>query len=588
MLRTHTCGELRETNIGETVTISGWVDSYRDHGGLVFIDLRDRYGLTQVVFNPDQGKEMHEQARTLRSEDVIQVTAVVESRPEDMFNPKMATGKIDLLAKELKVFSKSKTPPFEPGTTDLPGEELRLRSRFIDLRRKTLQEALMLRHRITQKTREYFNNLDFLEIETPMLGRSTPEGARDYLVPSRVHEGCFYALPQSPQIYKQILMVSGFDRYYQIARCFRDEDLRADRQPEFTQIDIEMAFVEREDILNTIDGLVSALVEEARGVKAQLPLPRYTYAEVMEKYGSDRPDLRYGMHLVDIKEIAEVCDFGVFKNVIAAGGRVRGLNARGAAEKYSRKNIDELTAFVGDYGAKGLAFFRVKEGALDSPIAKFFSEEHQKAIIEKLEGEPGDLLFFVADEGSVTSAALAALRSRLGKELKLFNPDEIHCSWVLDFPLLAWSEEEKRWVAEHHPFCSIVEEDIPLLETDPGKVRAQSYDLVVNGNESASGSVRIHDSKIQQKVFDLLGIDEEEAESRFGFLLEALRYGAPPHAGIALGLDRWMMIFSKLDNIRDVIAFPKTQKASDLLSGAPSTVDDKQLKDLFIKIDIPK
>ncbi len=588
MLRTHTCGELRETNVGETVTISGWVDSYRDHGGLVFIDLRDRYGITQIVFNPDQGQEMHDQARTLRSEDVIQVKAVVESRPEDMFNPKMVTGKIDLLASELTIFSKSKTPPFEPGTSDLPGEELRLRSRFIDLRRKSLQDILALRHRVTQKTREYFNNLDFLEIETPMLGRSTPEGARDYLVPSRIHEGSFYALPQSPQIYKQILMVSGFDRYYQIARCFRDEDLRADRQPEFTQIDIEMAFVDREDILTTVDGLVSCMVKEARNTEISLPLARYTYNDVMERYGSDRPDLRFDMELIDIKEIAEVCDFGVVKNVVGSGGRVRGINAKGAAEKYSRKNIDELTAFVGDYGAKGLAFFRVKDGKLDSPIAKFFSEEHQKAIIEKLEGEPGDLLFFVADKENVTSAALAALRARLGKELELYDPKELNCIWILDFPLLAWNEDENRWVAEHHPFCAIVEEDVPLLETDPGKVRAQSYDLVVNGNEAASGSVRIHDSKIQQKIFDLLGINEEEAESRFGFLLEALRFGAPPHAGIALGLDRWIMVFCELENIRDVIAFPKTQKASDLLSGAPAPVDAQQLKDLFIKLDIPK
>ena len=349
-----------------------------------------------------------------------------------------------------------------------------------------------------------------------------------------------------------------------------------------------MAFVEREDIISTVDGLVAELVKEARNTEISLPLPHYTYHDVMERYGSDRPDLRFDMELIDIKEIAEVCDFGVFKNVIASGGRVRGLNAKQAAEKYSRKNIDELTAFVGNYGAKGLAFFRVKDGALDSPIAKFFSEEHQKAIIEKLDGEHGDLLFFVADENSVTSAALAALRGRLGKELELFDPEEIHCSWVLDFPLLAWNEEENRWVAEHHPFCSIVEEDVPLLETDPGKVRAQSYDLIVNGNEAASGSVRIHDSKIQQQVFDLLGIEEEEAERRFGFLLDALRYGAPPHAGIALGLDRWVMVFSKLDNIRDVIAFPKTQKASDLLSGAPAQVDDKQLRDLYIKVDIPK
>lgn len=588
MLRTKTCGELRIDDVGEMVTICGWVDSDRDHGGLAFIDLRDRYGKTQVVFNPDEGEEMLALARTLRSEDVISVTGKVVARPGDMINEKIDTGEIDVRAHELCVLNKSKTPPFEPRTTELPGDEIRLRHRFIDLRRSALQQSLVLRHKITRIIRDYFDERGFLDIETPMLGRSTPEGARDYLVPSRVHEGCFYALPQSPQIYKQILMVAGYDRYMQIARCFRDEDLRADRQPEFTQVDVEMAFVERDDILNLLDGLVARLMQEVRGEQIELPLPRYSHHDVMERYGTDKPDLRFGMELVDIGEIASSCEFGVFKNVIDGGGRVRGINAKGAAEKYSRKMIDELTEWLRDYGAKGLAFFRVKEGALDSPIAKFFTEDQQKAIINKLEGEPGDLLFFVAAPGPVTSAALAALRNRLGKELELYDPAEMKTAWVIDFPLLGYNEEEQRWDAEHHPFCYPVLEDIPLLESDPGKVRAQSYDLICNGYEAGSGSIRIHDPKIQQDVFDLLGINAEEAERRFGFLLEALRYGAPPHGGVALGLDRWVMLFCGDDNIRDVIAFPKTQKAADLLSGAPAEVDARQLRDLHIKTDIRK
>jgi aspartyl-tRNA synthetase len=581
---------LRLPDVGQTATLCGWVEGYRDHGGLVFIDLRDRYGKTQIVFNPDEGTEMHAVARGLRSEDVIRVSGQVVARPKDMINPKLDTGEIDLRAKSLEVLNKSKTPPFEPSSTELPAEELRLRYRFLDLRRPSLQNALILRHKITLLTREYFDRLGFLEIETPMLGKSTPEGARDYLVPSRVHPGSFYALPQSPQIYKQILMVAGYDRYMQIARCFRDEDLRADRQPEFTQIDVEMAFVEREDILNVIDGLVAFVVEKVEGRKVPVPLPRYGYHDVMERYGTDKPDLRFGMELVDISDLARTCGFNAFKTVVETPqGRVRGLNVKGGAEKYSRKTIDELTQFVGQYGAKGLAFFRVKEGALDSPIAKFFTEPQQREMIERFKGEPGDLLFLVADASkSVTSAALAALRSRLGKELKLYDPKELSAAWILDFPLVTYNAEEKRWDAEHHPFCYPVKEDVSFLDSDPGRVRAQSYDLVVNGYEAASGSVRIHDATTQQKVFSLLGIAPEEAERRFGFLLEALRYGAPPHAGIALGLDRWVMLFCGNENIREVIAFPKTQKAADLLSGAPSPVDDKQLRDLRIKVDLPK
>ncbi|QDU41620.1 Aspartate--tRNA ligase [Symmachiella dynata] len=585
MLRTHTCGDLRAADAEKTVTLCGWVDTWRDFGGLVFLDLRDRYGITQITVNPEHDAEMHKLARTLRNEDVIQVTGVVAIRPDDMVNPKLVTGEIDLKARELTLLNRSKTPPFEPGTTDPPGEEHRLKYRFIDLRRKQLQDAMIMRHRFTKLVRDYFDEHGFLDIETPILGRSSPEGARDYLVPSRVHPGCFYALPQSPQIYKQILMVAGFDRYMQIARCFRDEDLRADRQPEFTQIDIEMSFVTRDDILELVDGLIRYMMKNLRDVEVP-EIPRLDHADVMERYGNDKPDLRFGMELVDIGEIAGGCGFGVFQKTIESGGRVRGLTAPGAAEKYSRKKIDELTAYVGDYRAKGLAFFRVQEGQLDSPIAKFFSADEQKAIIEKMNAQPGDLLFFVADKAEVTSAALAALRNRLGKELELYDPNDMHFSWVLNFPLVTHNPDEGRWDAEHHPFCNPVAEDLEYFKTDPSKIRAESYDLVINGYESASGSVRIHDPAVQQQIFDLLGINAEEAEARFGFLLESLRYGAPPHAGLALGLDRWVMLLLGYDNIRDVIAFPKTQKASDLLSGAPSTVDDHQLRDLNIKTDL--
>jgi aspartyl-tRNA synthetase len=501
---------------------------------------------------------------------------------------KLPTGELDLHATQFTVLNKTRPVPFEPGTTNPPNEELRLKHRFLDLRRPRLQELVYFRHRLTKLIRDYFDKHGFLDIETPMLGRSSPEGARDYLVPSRVHPGCFYALPQSPQIYKQILMVAGYDRYMQIARCFRDEDLRADRQPEFTQVDIEMAFAEREDVLNTVDGLICYLMKEIRGEQNWQKSPRLTYHEAIERFGSDKPDLRYGMELKDLSDLVANSGFGVFKNAVAGGGRVRALNAVGAAAQYSRKNIDELTVFVADFKAKGLAFFRVTESGLDSPIAKFFNEGEQKSIIERMEAKAGDLIFIVADQPKVTSAALGALRSRLGKELKLFDPNQMHFAWLLDFPLFAWNEEEKKWDAEHHPFCNPVDEDVPYFESDPGKIRATSYDLVINGYEAASGSVRIHDPAVQQKVFDLLGIPAEEAEKRFSFLLEALRYGAPPHAGIALGLDRWVMLFTGCDNIRDVIAFPKTQKASDLLSGAPSEVDAKQLRELHIKTDIPQ
>ncbi|MBD3673221.1 MAG: aspartate--tRNA ligase [Planctomycetaceae bacterium] len=589
MLRSHNCGELRKSNVGETVQLCGWVDSYRDHGGVVFIDLRDRYGKTQVVFRPEEGSEVHIEGRHLRSEDVIQVAGEVVPRTEKDVNPKMVTGEIDVRVRELKVFSKSKTPPFEPRTQDLPNEELRLKYRFIDLRREELRKAMILRHKLTKLARDYFDEQGFLDIETPILGKSTPEGARDYLVPSRVHEGEFYALPQSPQIFKQILMVAGYDRYIQIAKCFRDEDLRADRQPEFTQIDLEMSFVEQDDVLSMVEGLLAVWMKELRGVDLQLPLPRLSHAEAMERFGTDKPDLRFGMEIVEITDLVADSDFGVFKNVVGSGGRVRGLNVKGVGDRYSRRVLDnDMKNLVGEHGAKGLAYFKVVGGKLESSIAKFFNEEQQKAIVERMQGEDGDLLLYVADQPDVTSAALAALRNHLGKDLELYDPQEMAIAWILEFPLVTWNEDEQRWDAEHHMFCNPFEEDLEYFVTDPSKIRARSYDLVCNGYEGASGSIRIHDTKIQQQVFDLLKIDPEEAEERFGFLLEALRYGAPPHGGVALGLDRWVMLFSMYDNIRDVIAFPKTQKASDLLSGAPSEVDPKQLRDLHIKLDLPK
>ncbi len=591
MHRTHHCGELRREHAGQTVTLAGWVHSYREQGkDLVFVDLRDRYGKTQVTFYTDDDSRIDAVARKLRREDVVKVVGEVRYRGDGLVNPKLITGEIEIRVQQLTVLSKSKTPPFEIEGGELPNEELRLKYRFVDLRRPELQKSIILRHHLVQAVREYFNGKDFLEIETPMLGRSTPEGARDYLVPSRVHAGSFYALPQSPQIYKQILMVAGFDRYYQIARCFRDEDLRADRQPEFTQIDVEMAFVERDDILDTIDGLIAFVMQKIRGVTIPIPLPRYTYRDVMERFGSDKPDMRFGLEIVDIGDIAATCDFGVFKSVINSGGRVRGINVKGAAEKYSRRLLDvDLKNFVGDFGAKGLAYVKVVGGKLESTIAKFFSDDLQQQIIKRFEGQEGDLLLFVADTPKVTNAALAALRNRLGRELNLYDPAEFKCQWVLDFPLVNWNAEEGRFDAEHHPFCQPNPEDAEYLKTDPAKVRADSYDLVINGYEAASGSVRIHDSEVQQMVFDLLKIHPEEAERRFGFLLEALRYGAPPHAGIALGLDRWVMLLAGDDNIRDVIAFPKTQKAADLLTGAPSGVDARQLKDLHIELtEVPE
>jgi len=590
VLRTHNCGELNADCEGQPVTLCGWVDSYRDHGGTLFVDLRDRYGKTQVVFAPDGGVGLLEASRAIRNEDVIRIVGQVAPRPEGTVNPKLPTGEIEIRVSELEMLNKTETPPFTPSQTDLPGEDLRLQYRYLDLRRPDMQKTLILRGRIIKTMRDYFDERDFIDVETPILGRSTPEGARDYLVPSRVHAGSFFALPQSPQLYKQILMVAGFDRYIQIARCFRDEDLRADRQPEFTQLDLEMSFVDADDVMSTIDGLIARLAKEILGRDVATPLPRMTYDEAMRRFGSDAPDLRFGMELVDCSDLAEKTEFRVFRGAVDRGGKVRGINAKAAAEQYSRRLIDELTEYVKqDFGAKGLAWFKVEaDGQLASPIAKNFETEVLDGIRERMGAEPGDLLLFIADAWEVTCKALAGLRKRLGAELELYQPTDMDFSWVVEFPMFDFDKEEERWVATHHPFTAPRESDLESLESDPRAARAQAYDLVINGYEAGGGTIRIHDDATQSKVFGLLGMDQETAQERFGFLLDALRFGAPPHGGIALGIDRCVMLFSGQDNIREVIAFPKTQKASDLMTGAPGSVGKKQLNELAIKISKTK
>ncbi|MGB6044669.1 MAG: aspartate--tRNA ligase [Pirellulales bacterium] len=586
MLRTHNCGELRDQHVGQTVTLCGWVDTYRDLGGALFIDLRDRYGKTQVVVSADDGAELQEKAGKVRAEYVLRVTGEIARRPEGTVNSKLVTGEIELRVASLEVLNASLVPPFPTSGAEVPGEDLRLKYRYLDLRRPAMQETMMKRYRIIKIMRDYFDELDFIDVETPVLGRSTPEGARDYLVPSRIHTGRFFALPQSPQLYKQILMIAGYDRYVQVARCFRDEDLRADRQPEFTQLDVEMSFVDADDVIEVIDGLVARVAKEIAGLDVTLPLPRLTYQEAMERFGHDAPDLRFGMELVDLTGIAAQTEFRVFRSVADGGGRVRGFNAKGAGDKYSRKGIDELTEYIQqDFGAKGLAWFKVDpEGNLASPIAKNFEQDALAQICDRMDAQPGDLLLIVADQFEVTCKALNSLRNRLGVELKLYDPRQMHFSWVVEFPMFSYDDEGKNWAAMHHPFTAPLPEDAPLLETGPEKCHAQAYDLIINGSEAGGGTIRIHDQALQAKVFELLGLSAESAADRFGFLLDSLRYGAPPHGGIALGIDRWVMLFAGLGNIRDCIAFPKTQRASDLMTGAPGNVDPKQLGELGIQI----
>ncbi len=590
MLRTHTCGELRSEHTGKTVTLCGWVDSYRDQGGGLFVDLRDRYGITQVSFAPPiSSPELINASKQLRREYVIQVSGEVAKRPMGQDNPRHKTGEIELCAKELKVLNQSHTPPVSPSESvaELAGEDLRLKYRYLDLRRAKMQKALMLRDRIIKIMRDYFAENDFLDIETPILGRSTPEGARDYLVPSRVHHGHFYALPQSPQLYKQILMIAGYDRYVQVARCFRDEDLRADRQPEFTQLDVEMSFIDDDDIMGIIDKLMARLAKEIAGIELKLPLPRMTYDEAMQRFGHDAPDLRFGMEIVDCTDLAAKSDFNVFTGVANSGGFVRAINVKKGTDQYSRRGIDALTEFVRGHGAKGLAWFRCEDdGTLGSAIAKNFTPELLKEFTERLAAEPGDLILFSADKWEATCKVLHALRTKIAREMQLYDPKQMNFSWVVEFPMFEHDADENRWNAMHHPFTAPLDKDLPQLESDPAKCRAKAYDLIIDGSEAGGGTIRIHDSETQSKVFGLLGIDVETARDRFGFLLDALAYGAPPHGGIALGIDRVVMLFGGLDNIRDVIAFPKTQKATDMMTEAPGAVDTKQLKELAIKLDL--
>lgn len=591
MLRTHTCGQLRKEDVGSEVTLCGWVESKRDHGGAVFIDLRDRYGLTQVVVGPPEADaKLIDEAGRVSAESVILIRGKVSDRLEGKTNQKLATGDIEVRSEHFEILNSCETPPFTPSQSDLPGEDLRLKYRFLDLRRADMQSALVRRSEIIKAMRDYFAERDFIDVETPILGRSTPEGARDYLVPSRVHEGSFYALPQSPQLYKQILMVAGFDRYVQVAKCFRDEDLRADRQPEFTQLDLEMSFVDSDDIMGLIDGLVAETAKKVLGKEVPTPLPRMTYDEAMRRFGSDAPDLRFAMEIVDVTSVAKKTEFRVFRGTADKGGFVRGIPVKNAATKYSRRQIDTLTEYVKqDFGAKGLAWFRVEDdGSLWSPISKNFDEEHLAEIKSLMGGEPGDLLMFLADSWEVTCKGLAGLRKRLATELGLIDPLELNCSWVTEFPMFDRDEETGSWNAMHHPFTAPLESDVALLVDDPQDCRAQAYDLVINGSEAGGGTIRIHDPKTQQQVFELLGIDEATAEDRFGFLLNALKYGAPPHGGIALGVDRWVMLFAGLENIREVIAFPKTQKATDLMTEAPGNVDKAQLTELHLRLAKPK
>jgi len=582
--RTHTCGELAKAHSGLAVRLAGWVDSRRDHGGLIFIDLRDRYGVTQCIFNPEKSREAHTLAERMHLQYVVQVEGTVQHRPADAVNPKIATGEIEVHAAKAEILAASDALPFEITDACDAGEDVRLKYRYLDLRRPQMQRNLLTRHLIVRTMRQTLDNLGFAEIETPLLAKYTPGGARNFLVPSRINPGRFYALAESPQLFKQLLMMAGYDRYYQIARCLRDEDLRADRQPEFTQLDLEMAFVSEEDVMRATEQVVAAVIQAVLGKTVQTPFAHLTFAEAMRDYGVDKPDRRFAMTISDIAPVARQSDFRIFREAADKGGHVRGIKVPGG-QAMSRKDIDQLTAYAGEFGAKGLAWMKVEaDGTLSGAIVKFFTPDQQKALRETFAAAPGDLLLFVADEPTVVAASLGNLRVHLGHRLGLVPPEELNFCWVTDFPLLEYDLETKRYVAMHHPFTSPNPADLDRLETEPASVRARAYDLVLNGVELGGGSIRIHRTDVQARMFKVLGISDEEAREKFSFLLDALKFGAPPHGGIALGLDRFVRILLGEGSIRDGIAFPKTQRGQDLMTGAPGTVDEKQLRDLHIRL----
>ncbi len=586
MKRTHTCIELRDTHIDQEVVLMGWVQHRRNHGGVVFVDLRDREGITQVVFNPVISEAVHEKAQEIRNEYVVGIRGKVVGRPDDMVNPNMATGAVEILVEELKIFSRAKTPAFQIEDRVEASESIRLQYRYLDLRRNQLKNNILARHKATMAIRNYLDSSGFIDIETPFLTKSTPEGARDYLVPSRVNQGEFYALPQSPQLFKQLLMIAGFDRYYQVVRCFRDEDLRADRQPEFTQIDMELSFVNEEQIMGIAEGLIKNIFKAVLDMDLTDAFPSLTYEEAIDRFGLDRPDLRFGMELKNVSDIVENADFKVFASVVKNGGLVKAVNAKGCAT-FSRKQIDELTDFAAVYRAKGLAWIKIKEDQWQSPIAKFFNDAEKEALRERLDLEPGDIVFFVADQPKITNEALGQLRNELARRLDLIDDNDYKFTWVTQFPMFDYDETEKRYQSLHHPFTAPLEADLDKLDTDPLQVNSRAYDLVLNGIEIGGGSIRIHDTDLQAKVLNCLGIDDKEAKEKFGFLLEALESGAPPHGGIAFGLDRLVMLLCKEDSIRSVIAFPKTQKATCMLTEAPSPAGPAQLQELAIKVSKP-